>query len=302
MARAKSCSIVVRSLRDLVITFRESTPFAESSLLVNSANMGPYGDAIVHEIIPALEQQFNLVAEPWARLLGGWRSGGWGALSLQIFYPDHFGGVWAISPDPVDFNHFQLVNIYSDDNAHHMPWGWATVPRPASRYVDGNPMFMVTNWDWHSLARDGPEGISLGWQAFLTWNAAFSPVGEDGYPRPLWDRRTGVIDKDVAEYWRENYDLNYILQRDWDELGPKLVGKLHLWGADMDLLYANGAQYAMGDFLETTTDPYYEGYSRTVPRLDEGGDLSAVEMLEEMKEHMLRYGPDDGADILGLNP
>ena len=64
-------------------------------------------------------------------------------------------------------------------------------------------------------------------QQWDIWEAVFSPVGPDGYPARIFDKRTGVIDKKVAEYWRENYDLMHILRRDWDKgLGKKLEGKL----------------------------------------------------------------------------
>ena len=84
-------------------------------------------------------------------------------------------------------------------------------------------------------------------------------MGPDGYPKPLWDKMTGKIDKTVAAYWRENYDLRYILQRDWATLGPKLQGKLHIYTGDMDNYYLNNAVYLMEDFLKSTDSPPYGG-------------------------------------------
>ena len=84
-------------------------------------------------------------------------------------------------------------------------------------------------------------------------------MGADGYPKPIWDKSTGKIDRDVAEYWKENYDLRYILERDWATLGPKLAGKIHIYAGDMDNYYLNNAVYLMEDFLEGTRDPYYAG-------------------------------------------
>ena len=78
-------------------------------------------------------------------------------------------------------------------------------------------------------------------------------------PEPIWDKYSGQIDHEVAEYWRENYDLRYILERDWATLGPKLVGKLHIFCGDMDNYYLNNAVYLMEEFLESTTAPYYAG-------------------------------------------
>ena len=66
------------------------------------------------------------------------------------------------------------------------------------------------------------------------WQAVFGPVGPDGYPALIWDKLTGEIDRKVAESWKQNYDLRYILERDWKTLGPKLRGKIHIYVGDMD--------------------------------------------------------------------
>ena len=84
-------------------------------------------------------------------------------------------------------------------------------------------------------------------------------MGADGYPARAWDKATGVINKDVIEHWRDNYDLMHILRRDWATLGPKLTGKLHIYAGDMDNYYLNNAVYLAEEFLEATTDPYYAG-------------------------------------------
>ena len=80
-----------------------------------------------------------------------------------------------------------------------------------------------------------------------------------GIPKRIWDKRTGEIDHSVAEYWREHYDLRYIMERDWKTLGPKLQGKVHIYCGDMDTFYLNNAVYLMEDFLKNTKDPHYEG-------------------------------------------
>lgn len=283
----------------VIVTFRDANPFFDTSYFVNSANLGPYGDAIVTEIIPALEERFGLLDKPWARLLGGGGAGGWGVLALQVFYPELFGGVWAFGPDSVDFNYLQLINIYEDMNAYELEMGWLHVERPACQLGDGNPCYTIRDERYHELAAGGFDGMNM--RQWSAWNAVFGPQGENDYPQPLWDPITGVIDPDVAVYWRENYDLNHILQRDWAELGSKLVGKLHLRGADMDHFYANLSQYELTDFLESTTDPYYEGYSVTEPRATYV-DVSGEELIEELKEHMLTYGPDYAAEVLGIDP
>ena len=219
---------------------------------------------------------------------------------MQVFYPDFFGAAWALAPDPVDFHYYQIVNIYEDENAYYVDRGWLQVERPGSRSVDGNIRYMMKDENFYEIAVGGLNAMSLGQWAI--WEAVYGPMGKDGYPKRVWDPLTGVIDKDVAEYWRENYDLNHILQRDWAEIGPKLVGKIYLRGGDMDTYYLNLAQYLMGDFLETTTDPAYEGYSVTFPRTGHTGNISNPALLEEMKAQMLRYGPEYAAEILGVTP
>src|ERR1019366_10771793 len=73
------------------------------------------------------------------------------------------------------------------------------------------------------------------------WQAYFSSVGDDGYPQPIFNKRTGEIDHKVAEYWKERYDLTHIMERDWKSLGPKLAGKLHVCVGDADSFYLDRA-------------------------------------------------------------
>ena len=85
---------------------------------VNSANHGPYGDAVTRELIPHIERTFRGIGRGSARVLDGGSTGGWVSLALQVFYPDFWSGTWSFCPDGVDFRSFQLVNIYEDRNAY----------------------------------------------------------------------------------------------------------------------------------------------------------------------------------------
>ena len=78
---------------------------------------------------------------------------------------------------------------------------------------------------------------------------------------------TGDIDPAVAEHWK-NYDLRLILEENWETLGPKLVGKLHIYCGDMDNYYLNNAVYLMEEFLKTTQGPAYEGVVDYGPRAE----------------------------------
>ena len=242
--------------RMLIVEIQHANPYYDDSYAVNSANLGPYGDAIVHELIPYLEEKYRGIGEGWARFLYGGSTGGWEALAAQVFYPDEFNGTFAACPDPIDFRAYTVVNLYEDANAYFLDGPWARVARPGQRDTLGHISTTLEQMNQLELVLGTRSRSGQQWDI---WEAVYSPVGDDGYPRRIWDKRTGVIDREVAEYWRENYDLSYILQRDWAVLGPKLVGKLHVYVGDMDNYYLNNAVYLLEEFLEATTSPAYEG-------------------------------------------
>ena len=245
--------------RMLVVTFQHPCPYFDDSYAVNSVNCGPYGDAIMTELIPKIEEQFRIIRKPYARVLSGGSTGGWESLALQIFHPDFFGGTWSFCPDPIDFNYYCLTNIYRDDNAFFKKSGWMTWERPMMR--DAHGQVMVTMRQMSQMeAVLGTKGRSG--QQLDIWQAAYGPIGEDGYPKPLWDKLTGTIDREVALYMKERFDLVHYLKQHWAEIGPKLVGKLHLITGDMDNYYLNEAVYEMEKFLESTKNPYYAGSFR----------------------------------------
>lgn len=239
--------------RVIAITLQQATPYFPDSYSVNSANNGPYGDAIVEEVIPYLEREFRIIGEPYARILEGASTSGWQSLSLQLNYPDFFGGAWVLQPDPIDFTRYLLTNIYEDENALVTRSGSLTVERPFRRTVEGQVV-----WTMRQLSRFedvlGSRGRS-GYQ-LEGWEAVYGPAGDDGYPTPLWDKQTGVIDRDVAEYMRENgYDLRAFAERNWPTIGPELAGKLHFFAGDMDDFYLNLAVYRFEEFVRSTTNP-----------------------------------------------
>jgi len=135
------------------------------------------------------------------------------------------------------------------------------------------------------------------------WEAVYSPVGDDGYPKRIWDKKTGEIDRSVAEYWRENYDLSYILRRDWEELGPKLEGKIHVYCGDMDNYYLNNAVYLIEEFLESTTDPYYGGVVDYGDRDEHcwNGDHDQPNAISRLRYHQM-YVPKIAERILASAP
>ncbi|MEK6571275.1 MAG: alpha/beta hydrolase-fold protein [Bacteroidota bacterium] len=242
--------------RFVIIEIQHANPYYDDSYAVNSANLGPYGDAITYELIPLIEKKFRCIGQGWARFLYGGSTGGWEALAAQAFYPDEYNGCWAACPDPIDFRAYTVVNIYENEDAYYMDSHWKKTPRPGKRNQLNEVTATLEETNYLELVL-GDKGRSGGqWDI---WQAVYSPVGDDGYPKPIWDKLTGKIDKKVAEYWRENYDLSYILRRDWTKLGQKLRGKIHLYAGELDNYYLNNAVHLTEEFLKGATNPPYDG-------------------------------------------
>ena len=241
--------------RMIAVTFQHPTPYYDDSYAVDSGNVGPYGTAIMTELIPYIEERFRVMKEPWARVLSGGSTGGWEALALQIFHPDNFGGVWASCPDPVDFRYYELINIYDDANAYHREFDGIRAERPESRDTDGQVRFTVRDAYYYEQALGDRHRSGRQW---AIWEAVYSPISDDGYPQAIWNWRTGEIDHEVAEHWLK-YDLRHYLETNWSWIGPKLEGKLHIYTGSMDTYYLNNAVVLFEEFLEGTTEPYYDG-------------------------------------------
>jgi len=242
--------------RVLIVKIQHANPYYDDSYAVNSANVGPYGDAIETELIPAIEKQFRGIGEGWARFLYGGSTGGWESLAVQIFYPDHYNGTFAACLDPIDFHAYTEIDLYKDKNAFYLEGAHKQVPQPAMRDYLGRTFTTLPDINGYELAL-GDHGRSG--EQFDIWQAVYGPVGEDGYPQPIFNKETGEIDHHVAEYWREHYDLRDILEREWPTLGPKLQGKIHIYVGSDDTYFLNDAVYRMEDFLKTTTKPPYDG-------------------------------------------
>jgi hypothetical protein len=238
--------------RVLLIEIQHPTPYYDDSYAVNSENNGPYGDALMRELIPHLERKYRGIGQGWARFTYGGSTGGWEAMAVQVFYPDEFNGAWVACPDPIDFRAYTVVDLYQDENAYYLTSRWKRTPRPGMRNWLGQVSTTLEETNHRELALGTRSRSGDQWDI---WEAVYSPVGPDGYPRRIWDKLTGVIDRDVAAYWREHYDLSHIIVRDWPTLGPKLRGKLHLYVGDMDNYYLNNAVYLMEDRLKTLTNP-----------------------------------------------
>jgi hypothetical protein len=273
--------------RAIVIEIQHATPFYDDSYAVNSANAGPWGDAIVKELLPYIEKKYRGIGQGWARFMYGGSTGGWEAMAAQVFYPDDFNGAYIACPDPIDFRAYTVVNLYEDRNAYYTEGDWKRTPRPGHRNYLGHVDATLEEMNRLEMVLGTRTRSGQQWDV---WEATYSPVGRDGYPAPIWNKRTGVIDKKVAEYWRENYDLVHILKRDWEKgLGAKLEGKLHLYVGDMDNYYLNNAVYLAEQFLESTTKPYYNGEVAYGDRAEHcwNGDPTRPNALSRLRYHQM---------------
>jgi hypothetical protein len=239
--------------RVLIVKLAHANPFYDDSYAVNSANVGPYGDAIETELIPAIEKQFRALGQGWARFTYGGSTGGWEALAVQTFYPDSYNGAFVACPDPVDFRAYTVIDLYNDKNAYYREGAHRRMMQPGMRNYLGQILITAQEANQYELAL-GTRGRSG--EQFDIWQAVYSPVGDDGYPKPIFDKETGDIDHTVAAYWKDHYDLRNILERDWPTLGPKLRGKLHIYCGSADNYFLNNAVYLLEDFLKTSNPPY----------------------------------------------
>ncbi len=245
---------------------------------IDSANNGPYGEAITRELIPYVEEKFRGPGTPEARFLEGGSTGGWVSLALQILYPDTFNGAWSSCPDGVDFRAFQLLNIYEDDNAYVNAYG---NERPSARDADGDVLFTMRREVREENVLGNSDSWTLSGGQWGAWNAAYGPKGADGLPAPLWDPRTGRIDHRIAEAWKR-YDLRLVLEQRWPELGPKLRGKIHIWVGEADTFFLNNAVHMLEEFLATASPPF-EGTIVFGPRKEHcWSPLSRRELMEKM--------------------
>ncbi|MGE5246057.1 MAG: alpha/beta hydrolase-fold protein [Betaproteobacteria bacterium] len=277
--------------RMILVTFQHPNPYFDDSYAVNSPNVGPYGDAIMQELIPEVEKRFRVIEAPYARVLSGGSTGGWEALALQIFHPDFFGGTWAYCPDPVTFTDVEGIDVYEDANAFYKQYDWRREPTVNSRETDGR-IRMTSEQRNHFELVNGTRGRS-GEQIDI-WSAVFGPLGDDGYFKPLFDKRTGGIDRSVAEYWRTHYDLLEYLKRAWTTVGPKLVDKLHVYVGTMDTYELNNATRQLQEWMKTTANPHYEGYFLYGDQKPHcwSGPVGPAERLKEIAQFVASKKPE----------
>lgn len=272
--------------RVILVKIQHANPYYDDSYAVNSANIGPYGDAITYELIPHIEKEFRGIGQGWSRFLYGGSTGGWEALAVQVFYPDEYNGCWAACPDPIDFRAYTIVNIYEDKNAYYVDSPFKRTARPGRRNYLGQISSTLEEMNHRELVLGTNSRSGDQWDI---WQAVYSPMGDDGYPKPIWDKKSGEIDPEVAKYWRENYDIGHILERDWRRIGAKLTGKIHIYCGDMDNYYLNNAVYLVEEILKNTKDPYYDGVIDYGDRAEHcwNGDHDRPNAISRLRYHQM---------------
>ncbi|MBO9563130.1 MAG: hypothetical protein J7621_10165 [Niastella sp.] len=272
--------------RVIAIEIQHANPYYDDSYAVNSANIGPYGDAITYELIPEIERRFRGVGQGWARFMYGGSTGGWEVLAAQVFYPDEYNGCYAACPDPIDFRAYTVVDLYKDKNAYYLESDYKKTPRPGMRNYLGHVSTTLQEMNYRELTL-GTKTRSG--QQFDIWEAVYSPVGADGYPKPIWNKRTGAIDSTVAAYWKEHFDLSWIMKRDWAKIGSKLKGKVHIYCGDMDNYYLNNAVYLTEEMLKALDNPTYDGEVDYGDRAEHcwNGDHTQPNYISRLRYHSM---------------
>lgn len=279
--------------RYIMVSLQHPSPYYDDSYAVDSPNQGPYDQAIHEELLPEIARRFRSIEQPWARILEGGSTGGWITVAQTVFHPDYYGGAFASCPDALDFRYHQIVNIYDDANAYWMDKGWVKVERMDTRRPDGNITAMMKDENWYELAVGDHSRSGGQWDI---WEAAFGPIGTDGYPQRIWNKRTGEINHEVAEYWKQHFDLRHLLQTRWSELGPKLADKLHIYVGDMDTYNLNMGVREMDAFLSSARNPSFGGSITYQPMAPHCWGPRGKELIETITDYIDTHAPAD-ADL-----
>jgi hypothetical protein len=282
--------------RVIIVRPLSENPFYDTSYWVDSPNVGPYGEALIRELLPVIDKRFRTIGETWARTLIGASSGGWMSLAQQVFYPDLYGGAFVFCPDNLDFRSFWLINLYRDQNAYWNLTEWRKWPRPYIRnHLTGNTVVTTEQWAHLELAI-GDESRSG--EYFHHLEATWGPQGPDGYPLPAWDPLTGEIDHAAAERYRK-YDINAYLTDNWSTLEPKLRGRLFFWVGDDDNFFIDRGVKLLQQQLASLSPPS-DAKFHINPDMGHCWRLwrpfTPVQIVELLANHMAEHAPSD-ADI-----
>ena len=261
----------------IVVMLDGEGPFGDSYQM-DSDNSGAYGYSLIHELIPAIESKYRNTNSAATRFVEGCSTGGWVSLALQVYYPEMFNGCFSYSPDAVEFENYQLIDIYKDKNAFVNEFDY---PRPVMRDVNGEPMLALKEFiNYENVLGWSDTYVTSGGQ-FSAHTALYSPKGKDGLPKPLFDPVTGDIDPQVAKTWTK-YDMKKYLEKNWQTLGPKLQGKIYIWMGDMDHFYLNPATRALDAYLKTAKNPVSDANINFSPMEGHCAEYSFRNVMEKI--------------------
>lgn len=256
-------------------------PYGDSYQM-DSENNGPYGYSLIHELIPHIESKYRHTSSPETRFVDGCSTGGWVSLGLQLFYPDYFNGVFSYSPDAIEFENYQLINIYKDKNAFTNEFGYA---RPCLRNTDGEPMVSMEKFVRFENVQGRSNTYLDSGDQFGAHTALYSPKAKNGLPEPLFDPVTGDINTKVAEHWKR-YDFKAYATKNWQQLGSKIEDKIYIWMGDMDHFYLNMATRKFAEFLQTTENPKSNAIVEFSAMEGHCSRFSHQLVLEQIKERL----------------
>ena len=258
-------------------------PFGDSYQM-DSENSGPYGYSLINELIPYIESEYRGTNTATTRFVDGCSTGGWVSLGLQLYYPDFFNGVFSYSPDAIEFENYQLVNIYKDSNAFVNEFNYK---RPLMRDIMGEPLLSWQEFiQYENVLGSSNTYLNSGGQ-ISAHTALYSPKGENGLPKPLINPYTGKIDHAVADHWKK-YDFKLYAKKNWAQLGPKVQGKIFIWMGDMDNFYLNTATRGFDDFIKTTKNPSSDAEIVFSPMEGHCSQYSHKEVLLKIQEKIGR--------------
>lgn len=266
----------------------------------DSDNNGPRGEALVRELIPALEARYRIEPRSEARIVSGHSSGGWSSLWLQLRYPETFGACFSSAPDPVDFSAFQMSDLYRDENLFVSAEG---LEQPSYR----EPLSPTEDRVWMTVREEvGVEHV-LGprWDSgeqWGSWVAMFSSRDPTTRaPRDFIDPDSGAIDHATIEADWSRYDIAKLVRSGWPRTGEILEERVRLVCGGRDSYYLHRAverlaavveELKQSDIAAGRTPPGGPGYIEIIPRASHETivPLTTMRFNEEMREHLRRHG------------
>ena len=250
-----------------------------NSTYANSMNNGPWGDALVTEMIPFMEKKYRCNG---ARFLAGYSSGGRTVLCLQINYPKTFAGCWSSSPDPIDFRNFQEVNIYEDKNKNY--------DKDSNVRIDGS---IGGSIPWTYLIDDYRiENVLYRGEQYGLWNAVFGRQQKNGMPESICDVNTGSIVTIVAAHWKV-YDISLLLRNHWQDLKTGIDNKIRISVGTSDNFFLDKSVKGLEEDMKKLNSKfevaYYPGDHFTVNTVDyktDGYRFLATKYTQWIAQHL----------------